>query len=107
MAGGALKKSGAGCVLGPTQGEQHGSEVEQSLGGVLVHAVPGIEHRQPRGLLQKVRRSGGKVAQDDALCPQRAQGDAGVFERFALFNGRGLGADERGVGAQTFGRQLE
>jgi hypothetical protein len=47
------------------------------------------------------------MAQDDALRPQRAQRDAGVFERFALFDGGGLGTDQRRVRAQTLGRQLE
>ncbi len=47
------------------------------------------------------------MAQDDALRPQRAQGDARIFERFAFFNGGRLGTDQRRISAQAFGRQLE
>jgi hypothetical protein len=69
--------------------EQDGAQVEQRLGGMLVHAVAGVEHRQARLGFQQPRRAGGVVAQDDGFGAQRAQRQAGVFQRFALFNARG------------------
>ena len=47
------------------------------------------------------------MAQDNALRAQRAQGDAGVFERLSLFNGGGLGTDQCRVRAQPLGREFE
>ena len=74
---------------------------------MLMHPIAGIEYRQSRDLLQKVRRSRRKVAQNNALGPQGAQRDAGIFERFALFYRGGLGADEGCIRTQALGRQLE
>ena len=74
---------------------------------MLVHAIAGVQHRQPGDLGQKVRRPGRKMAQDNALRPQRPQRNAGVFQRFTLLDRRRLGTDQRRVRAQALGRQLE
>ena len=70
----------AGVFSGAAQGVEHGSHIQQRLRRMLVHAVAGIQHRQAGCLGQQVGSAGGKVAQDDALRAQRAQGDAGVFQ---------------------------
>ena len=69
---------------------QDGAQVEQRLGGMLVHAVAGVEDRQAGLGFQQPGRAGAGVAQDDGLGAEGAQGQAGVFERLALFNARRL-----------------
>ena len=71
------------------QMRQDGAQVEQRLRGMLVHAVAGVEHRQARRFFQQPRRARGVVAQDDGLRAERAQRQAGVFQRLALFNAGG------------------
>ena len=68
------------------QMREDGAQVEQRLGGMLVHAVAGVEHGQAGFALQQPGRAGGVVAQDDGFGAERAQGQAGVFERLAFFN---------------------
>ena len=86
---------------------QDGAQIEQRLGGMLVHAVAGIEHRQARLGLQQPGRAGRVVAQDDGLRAQRAQRQAGIFQRLALFNARRQTRNQRRVGAQSLGGQLK
>ncbi len=78
--GDALEQGSRRSVLGAAQGAKHGSHIQQRLGRMFVHTIAGVQHRQAGGLRQQVRSAGGKVAQDNALRAQRAQGDAGVFE---------------------------
>ena len=44
----ALEQGFAWGVFGPAQGTEHGSHVQQRLGGMFVHAIPGVQHRQTR-----------------------------------------------------------
>ena len=89
------------------QMRQDGAQVEQRLGGMLVHAVAGVEHRQAGSVLQQPGRAGGVVAQNDGFGAQRAQRQAGVFQRLALLDARAEAGDQRGVGAQALGGQLK
>ena len=86
---------------------EDGAQVEQGLGGMLVHAVAGVEDRQAGLCFQQPGRAGGVVAQDDGFGSEGAQGEAGVFERLALFNAGTEAGDQRGVRAQRLCGQLE
>ena len=44
----ALEQGLAWGVFGPAQSAEHGSHVQQRLGGMFVHAIPGVQHRQTR-----------------------------------------------------------
>jgi len=61
-------------------------QIEQRLGGMLMHAVAGIEHGQAGFGFQQPGRAGGVVAQDDCLGAKRAKSQAGVLQRLAFFN---------------------
>ena len=99
-----------GCEDGASGSEvgEDGAEIEQRLRGVLVHAVACIEHRAGRwcGRAAQGAPAGG-MAEDDALGAERAQGEAGVFEGLAFFDGGALVGDEGGGGAEGLGGQLE
>ena len=47
------------------------------------------------------------MAEDDGLGAERAQGEAGVLEGLAFFDGGGLVADQGGGGAEGLGGELE
>ena len=47
------------------------------------------------------------MAQDDGFGAEGAQGEAGVFERLAFFDARGEARNQRGVGAEALGGELE
>ena len=86
---------------------QHGAQIEQRLGRMLVHAVAGVQHGQTGGLLEQPRRAAGVVAQNNRLGSQRAQREAGVLQRFALLNAGGKAGDQRRVRTQRLGGQLK
>ena len=54
-----------------------------------------FEHRQAAGACEQAGRAGEVAAQNDALSAEGAQGEAGVLERFALFDAGGFVADQR------------
>jgi hypothetical protein len=66
-----------------------------------MHPVAGVQHRQTGRACEQVRSAAGVVAQDDCLGPERSQREAGVLERFALFDRGGLVADQRGRRAKA------
>ena len=75
----------------------HGDRVEKRLGGVLVGAVPGVNHRRAvparrHPLRQLLGGPGGGVADDEGVCPNGAKREPGVLEGFALaYRGGGCG----------------
>ena len=86
---------------------EDGAQVEQRLGGMLVHAVAGVEDGQAGLGFKQPGRAGGVVAQDDGFGAEGAQGQAGVFERLALFNA-GQRLETSVVSApRAFGGQLK
>ena len=86
---------------------EDGAQIEQRLGGMLVHAVAGVDDGQAGGLLKQPGCAGGVVAQDDGLGAERAQGEAGVFERLALLDAGAEAGNEGGVCAEDFGGELK
>ena len=74
---------------------------------MLGHAVAGVEDGQARGLREQIRRAGVWAAEDDALCAEGLEGDAGVLEGLAFLDAGGKRADQGGVGAQTLGGEFE
>ena len=82
-------------------------QVEQGLCGVLVHAVAGVEDGEAGFLLEEPGCAGGVVANDDGFGAESAEGEAGVLERFALFDARGEARNERRIGAEAFGGEFE
>ena len=98
------------CVDGggvEAEAEEDGAEIEQRLRGVLGHAVAGVEDGQAGGVGEDEGRSGGGMAEDNALGAEGSEGEAGVLEGFALFDGGGLVGDEGGGGAEGFGGEFE
>jgi len=89
------------------QMSEDGAQVEQGLGGMLVHSVAAVEDGQAGLGFELPGRAGAGVADDDRLGSEGAQGQAGVFERLALFNAGRLVRDQRGVRAESLGGQLE
>ena len=81
--------------------------VEQGLGGVLVPAVAGVDHRavDPRGHLPGHARR--RVADDDGVDPHGLDGLHRVPERLALLHRRRRHREVHGVGRQPLGRGLE
>jgi len=63
-------------------------KIEQRLGGMFVHTVAGVDHRQARFSLQQPGRAGGAMAQNNGFGAQRTQREARVFQRLALLNAR-------------------
>src|SRR5579862_7587699 len=78
-----------------------GERVEQSLGGVLVGAVAGVEHGDFQALGDEFGGAGGGVADHDAVGAHGFEGADGVDQRFALFQAGGFGLQGHGVGAET------
>ena len=67
----------------------HGDRVEERLGGVLVGAVPGVNHRRPvsawrHPLRQLLGGPRGGVADDQGVRPDGAKRKPGVLKGFAL-----------------------
>jgi len=54
-----------GCAV--AQMNEDGAEIEQGLGGMLVHAVASVDDGQMGGLLKEPGCAGGVVAEDDGL----------------------------------------
>src|SRR5712691_9004277 len=57
---------------------QNGEGIEQSLGGMFVHAIAGIDDWNIEVLRHQVRRSGGGMTNDDRVRPYRPQSVTGI-----------------------------
>ena len=86
---------------------EDGTEVEQGLGGMLVHAVAGVEHGQAGELLENPGCAGGFMAKDDGLGAKGVQGEAGILEGLAFLDAGGEAGDEGGIRTERLGGQLE
>ena len=90
-----------------TEAQQDGAEVEQRLRGMLCMPSPAFSTGRP---VVRASSDGAPLAlwrRTMHSAPERAQGEAGVLEGFALLDGGGLVADQRGGGAQRLGGELE
>ena len=92
---------------GRVEVRQDGAQVEQCLGGMLVHAVACVEDRQAGLGLQQPGSAGGVVAQDDRFGAEGAQRQAGIFQRLALLDARREAGNQRGIRAEALGGQLK
>ena len=84
-----------------------GRAVEQRLGGVLVGAVAGVDHRGPQRLRQHQRRAGLGVADDHHVRAHGVEVAGGVQQGLALGGRRGAARDVHRVGRQPLGGDLE
>ncbi len=89
------------------QAVQDGAQVEECLRGMRMHAVARVQNGQLGDAVQQIGRAGVGMAQDDALGAQSAEGKTRVLQALAFLDARGERADECGVRAEAFGRQLE
>src|SRR6185437_9496392 len=80
-----------------------GEGIEQCLGGVLVHAIAGVDDGDIDVGGDKVGGAAGAVADNDAVDGHGAEGVDGIEEGFALFDTAGTGVDGDGFGAQAAG----
>ena len=86
-----------------------GSFADRAAPGMGCSAVPSpaFSTGQAGGLREQIRRAGMRAAQDDAFRAEGLEGDAGVLERFALFDAGGKRADQGGVCAEGLRRQFK
>src|SRR5699024_2346331 len=89
-----------------------GHRIEQRLGGMLVHTVPGVDDRRavtagrdPPGHLD--RGAGGGMSHDERVRADSREGERGVAERLTLLHRGCAGRDVDDVGAHPFARGLE
>ena len=86
---------------------QDRAEVQESLRGVLVHAIAGVKDGEAGFLLEEPGSAGGVVADDDGFGSEGAKGEARVLECLAFLDARGEAGDEGRVGAKGLGGKLE
>src|SRR5271163_1487011 len=82
---------------------QNGVGIEQSLRGMLVEPVSGIDDGNVKVLCHDVRRAGAGVAKDNNVGAESAHSVASVEQRFALFNTRTLSRDQDSMRSQRLG----
>ncbi len=87
----------------------HREGVEQGLRGVLVRAIPRVDHRaaDPAAVGEPVRRAAGAMAYDDGVGAHRLEGEGGVLEALALGHARAFGGEVDDVGRESFCGRLE
>ena len=73
-------------------------EVEQRLGGMLVGAIPGVNHRALNETGQQMRRAGRGMADDDSGRPHGNEVTGGIEQGFTLSYTAGRSGDVDGVG---------
>src|SRR5439155_22570595 len=73
-------------------------EVEQRLGGMLVGAIPGVNHRALNETGQQMRRAGSGMADDDSGWPHGNEVTGGIEQGFTLSYTADRGGDVNGVG---------
>ena len=81
--------------------------VQQGLGGVLMSAVTGIDHRRTDILTEQMGRAGKRVAQDDNIRVHGRDIAGRINQGFALGRGAGGGGDVKGIRAHPLGRDLK
>lgn len=81
--------------------------VEQTLSGMLVGTVAGVEHTAFQFAGQQVRRARSGVPSDDPVDTHRFDGLRRVDEGFAFSNATAAAAEFHRVGAEPFGGQRE
>ena len=79
-----------------------GQQVEQSLAGMLVGAVAGIDNRAVEALGQIMRGARGGMPHDDDIGMHRLDVPGGIFQGFPFDHRRGRGGDIDGVGGEPF-----
>jgi len=84
-----------------------GEGIEQRLGGMLVRAVAGIDHRTVDLLGQKLDRARGVMAHHDDVRMHGVERDRSVDQRLALAHGGGADRHVHNVGAEPFAGELE
>jgi hypothetical protein len=84
-----------------------GERVEQRLGGVLVRAVAGIDHRAVEFACQQFDRAGGVMAHHQDVGMHGVERDGGIDQRLAFAHRRRTCRHVHDVGAQPFAGQFE
>src|SRR5438874_1886246 len=81
--------------------------VEQTLGGMFMRAVAGVDHARTQTLGQELGRAGAAMAQDNDIDMIRFQNLSGVLQSLAFAQARSGGRNVDHVRAQSKGSQLE
>src|SRR5205823_5635262 len=85
----------------------NGVRVEQTLGGMFMRAVAGVDHARTQTLGQELARAGAAMAQDNDIDMIRFQNLSGVLQSFAFAQARSGGRNVDHVRAQPKSSQLE
>src|SRR5437764_3650499 len=85
----------------------NGVRVEQTLGGMFMRAVAGVDHARTQTLGQELGRAGAAMAQDNDIDMIRFQNLSGVLQSFAFAQARSGGRNVDHVRAQPKSSQLE
>ncbi len=86
---------------------QDGVGVEQSLRGMFVHAVAGVDDRNIEVFRHQRGRSGAGMADDNHVRAHRAQGVSRVQQRLAFFDAGSAGKHQRGHRPHRFGSHFK
>ena len=81
--------------------------IEQGLGRMFVRAISAIDDACLGQFRERMRRSGSRVPDNDAIRRHRVQRSCSVDERFALRDAACRGRDVHHVGGEAFARNLE
>ena len=81
--------------------------IDEGLRRMLVHTVAGVDNRRAAFFAQKMRRSGGRMPDDDDVRRHGLQVARRVKQRLAFRHAAGGCGEVQGVGAQSLLRQLE
>ena len=81
----------------------NGERVKQSLRGMFVRAVAGVQHGNLQALGDEFGRAGRAVANHDAVGTHRFERANRVEQRFALLQAGGFGLQIHGIGAEAGG----
>src|ERR1051325_1746971 len=93
--------------LDPPEAVAQRQQVEQPLGGVLVHPVAGVDDVGADPLPQELRRAARAVADHDHVDPHRLEIAGGVHQGLAIGHRGAASGDVDGVGAQALLGELE
>ena len=86
---------------------QDGIGIEQSLRGMFVHAVAGIDDRNIQVRSHQVRCAGTGMANHNDVGAHGSEGIGRVQQRLALLDARSAGENQRSHGAHRLGGNLK